>query len=74
MKFDTQLLMRLIICIVVAGAALFLLELWFDVFNDATFIKLMVTLFVVGMVAAFVMAAKRDLTQEKKLRDDKYLD
>ena len=74
MKFDINALVRCIVVLVVTGAALVLLQMWFHIFNPEIFWKLVVTLVIIGSVASFIIAVKQDLSDEKKLKDDKYLD
>lgn len=74
MKLPSGLLLRFLIALVLVAAALVLVQMWFTVFDTAVFIKLLVTLGVLGAVAAFVIAVKQDLSSEKKLKDDKFID
>lgn len=73
MKIDITALVKSIVAIVVLGAALILAQLWFDVFPEAVFGKLLVTLLILGGVVSFIIAVKQDLSEEKKLKDDKYI-
>lgn len=74
MKFDINVLVKCIVVLVVTGAALLLLQMWLHVFAVEIFWKLLVTLVIIGSVASFIIAVKQDLSDEKKLKDDKFLD
>jgi hypothetical protein len=74
MKINNSLLVRCIVGLVLTGTALGLLQLWFSLFAYDVFCKLMITLVVLGVVVSFLIAVKQDLTDNKKLKDDKYLD
>lgn len=73
MNINTALLLRSIIWLVVAGAALVLVQLWFNVFAHDLFWKLFVTLIILGGVVSVVLAIKADMSEEKKLKDDKFV-
>lgn len=74
MTLNVNALVKCIVVLVLAGAALVLLQMWFHIFDATIFWKLLVTLVIIGSVASFIIAVKQDLTDEKKLKDDKYLD
>lgn len=74
MKININALVKSIVVIVVLGAALVLAQMWFNIFSLEVFWKLLVTLAIVGSVASFIIAVKQDLSDEKKLKDDKFLD
>ncbi len=74
MNIDTTMLLRSIICLVVAGAALVLVQLWFAPFAQVLFWKIFATLVILGTVVSVVLAIKADMTEEKKLKDDKFVD
>ncbi len=73
MNINTTLLLRSIICLVVAGAALVLAQLWFDLFSHVIFWKIFATLIILGTVVSIVIAIKADMSEEKKLKDDKFV-
>jgi hypothetical protein len=73
MKMNTNMLLKCVTATIVTGAALVLLQLWFDLFNDLVFWKLIVTLGVLGLVASFVIAIRVDMDEEKKMKDDKFV-
>lgn len=74
MKIDNKRLLRCIVGVVVLLGALAILQMWFDIFKDAVFIKVMVTLVIVGGVATFIIAVREDLAGDDQLKKDKYLD
>lgn len=73
MKLQTQKLVKSLVFFVLLGAALGLLQLWFDFFAPLVFGKLMVTLVVLGAVVSFIIAVREDMSGEEKLKDDKYI-
>ena len=73
MNINTVALMRAIIWLVVAGGALVLAQLWFHLFSEEIFWKLFVTLVVIGGVVSVVLAVRADMSEEKKLKDDNFV-
>lgn len=74
MKVNFQTLFKSMIFIVVLLVVLVLVQMWFHPFASLFFWKLMATLVLLGGLVSFFIAAKQDISDEKKLRDDKYLD
>ncbi len=74
MKFNNALLVKCIVGVVLASAALILVQMWFPIFDTTIFWKLIASLVIVGCVVSFIIAVKQDLTDDKKMKDDKYLD
>lgn len=74
MTLNTQALVKSIVVLTILGAALVLAQLWLNLFETVVFVKLLVTLLIVGGVVTFIIAVKSDMSDEKKLKDDKYLD
>lgn len=74
MKIDFQTLFKSMIFIVVLLVILILAQMWLHPFGEIFFWKLMATLVLLGGLISFFIAVKQDITDEKKLRDDKYLD
>lgn len=74
MNLNTSLLLRSIIYLVLAGAALVLVQMWFEPFAQVLFWKLFATLLILGVVFSVVLAIKTDMAEEKNLRDDKFVD
>lgn len=73
MSINTTLLLRSIIWLVVTGAALLLAQLWLDLFTDIVFWKLFATVLIIGGVISVVLAIRQDMSEEKKMKDDKYV-
>lgn len=65
-----------IFCLSVCGlwVLLAILDMWFDVVSTETFIKLTVTLGLVAILVLVVALVRREYVDEKKLKDDKYID
>lgn len=74
MTLNTQALVKSIVVLTILGAALVLAQIWLSLFETVVFVKLLVTLLIVGGVVTFIIAVKSDMSDEKKLKDDKYLD
>jgi D-alanyl-lipoteichoic acid acyltransferase DltB (MBOAT superfamily) len=73
MKFDFLLLFRVIGGTAVLIVAIIIAQMWFTVFADGIFWKLIVTLILLGGLAGFLLAVRQDISAEKKMRDDKYI-
>ena len=73
MTLNINSLLRSIIILVVLTAAMILLQMWFHIFSDVIFWKLLATMVILGGVISFVIAIKQDMAEEKKLKDDKYV-
>ncbi len=58
----------------IALSASILAQTWFDPFSDVIFGKLIFTFIVIGVISAFVIALFDDFFENKKLKDDNYLD
>lgn len=73
MKLDFVVLLRTIIVTAAIMLLLVLDRIWFQLISPDIFFKLLISVFLVGIFIAFVIAVKKDLQDEKKMRDDKYL-
>ncbi len=74
---DVKLIKRLgnitgIIAIIIS--AMILGQIWLDLFKDIIFGKLIGTLVILGLIAAFCIAVFDDFFENKKLKDENYLD
>lgn len=58
----------------VALSAMILGQIWLDLFKEVIFIKIAVTLVIVGLLAAFGIGMADDFFESKKLKDENYLD
>jgi hypothetical protein len=74
MKIDFQTLFRCVIAIVILAVVLILLQMWFKPFGIIVFWKILATLALLGGLVSFFIAVKQDITDEKKMRDDKYIE
>ena len=65
-----------IVCLVlfVLAAGLFLLQMWFSIMEAESFVKTMVTLVVLFVVALGVTLVKKEYVDEKKMKDSGYID
>ena len=67
-------LVQIIVGCVMLGAVLTIAQIWtgFIIWDD--FIKIAATLGIVIIALGFVLVAKADFSEHKKMRDDTYLD
>ncbi len=73
MQINRTLLISIIVMIVTA-AFLCILQLWTEMIPWDFFIKTLITLGILTVLAGLVMVVKADLGAQKKLKDDNYLD
>jgi len=55
-------------------AVIFLIQIWFDALDSALFGKVTVTGIVIAIVAGLVITLKDDFFENKRLKDENYLD
>lgn len=67
-------LLTAIVGLVIASALLTVAQIWGFGIGWDTYIKLIITLGIAVLVLAFVMIAKADLGDHKKMKDENYLD
>lgn len=72
-KYSKRLVFIVGGCAIALGV-LVLLQTWTSMFDGLIFSKITSTLIVVGLLAAFVMAVFDDFFENKKLKDENYLD
>ena len=74
---DKKLIKKLGFVIGIAATALsamILGQIWFDLFKEVIFAKIAFTLVIIGLLAAFGIAMADDFFENKKLKDENYLD
>lgn len=74
---DKKLSQRLVYIIggcAVSLGLLVVLQIWTDFMNDVFFAKIISTLVVIGLLGAFALAVFDDFFENKKLKDENYLD
>lgn len=65
----------LVIILLVLGAALTIMQIWFPLMDWETFGKIILTLLILGILCALLIVIKSDFfSQRKKLKDENYLD
>lgn len=69
-----QTLLKAIIIMVCVGALLCIAQLWTTLLAWDIFFKVLITLGILIVVAAFGLVAKADLGTHKKMKDENYLD
>lgn len=67
------LLFTVIGCVLV-GALLTILQMWTMMFDWSAFIKILGTLAIILVVAGFLLVVKSDFGEQKKLKDENYID
>lgn len=58
----------------VALCGIILAQIWFEPFQEAFFGKISFTLVIIGLLAAFTIAVFDDFIENKRLKDENYLD
>lgn len=69
-----QNLLKAIIIMVCGGALLSIAQLWVTLLPWDIFIKMVITLGILTVLAAFVLVVKADLGAHKKMKDENYID
>ncbi len=69
-----KFLLLSVIGMVIFGGLLTVAKIWFPVMAWDTYIKVMMTLGLLILVAGLVMILRADLGEHKKLKDENYLD
>ncbi len=67
-------LLSIVIGCVLGGAGLTILQMWTHVLQWDAYIKICGTLGIVLLVAGFLLVVKSDFSENKKLKDQNYLD
>jgi len=70
----SKFLMGLAVVLGLALAGLLLGQIWWSVFDDGVFGKLLVTDLVLLALISFILAVYEDFGTNKKLKDEKYID
>lgn len=60
--------------LLISYAALFIVQLWFNVFSDSVFLKLTITFGVILATLSVIIFLKNYLHEEEKLKQDKFVD
>ncbi|MEM7469206.1 MAG: hypothetical protein AAF387_20305 [Pseudomonadota bacterium] len=65
-----------IICLVlfVAAAGLFLVQMWFSPMSAEVFVKILISLVVLFVVALGIALVKKEYVDEKEMKDSGYID
>ena len=62
-----------LLVLVVAGGGIFLLQLWFELFEDEIFFKIMITVAILIAIIGAVIAIRHDTEEDDKLKKDKFI-
>lgn len=68
-----RILLALLVTLVVAGAAIVLLEIWGFDFGEI-FFRLIASIAVLVCLVGFLMVVKTDFSENQRLKDDNYID
>jgi hypothetical protein len=69
-----QNLLRGLVVLVIAGALLTIAQVWGMWLQWDVFVKLIATIGILVLLLAFLLVVKADFGQQKRLKDDNYLD
>ncbi len=69
-----RLLLISIVSMVCIAALLIIVQIWAPIISWDIFIKLLLTLGVLTLLAALLMIFRADFAEHKKLKDENYLD
>lgn len=69
-----RVLLTSLVVLVCIAAALTILQMWVPFLAWGIFMKIMITLGILGLLAALLMIFRADLSEHKKLKDENYLD
>ncbi len=69
-----QTLLKAIIIMASTGALVFIAQIWLEFMPWDMFFKVIITLGVLILLAAFILVIKADLGSHKKMKDENYLD
>ena len=67
-------LMLLIFGATVIAGAISILQIWFTIFTWDVFVKFLLTIGILVVLAAFALIVRGDIEQHKTLKDNHYID
>lgn len=67
-------LVKAVIGCIIVGAILTIVQIWTNFLSWDDFIKVGSTIIIITVVCGFVVAAKSDLSEHKKMKDENFLD
>lgn len=71
---STKFFLGALVCLSVVSGVLVIGQMWMQILPHDTFINIVLTLLVLAGLNGFVLVAKEDLTSNKRLRDNDYID
>jgi len=74
MRINAGHLVKSLVAMAIILAAVVLGQLWWSFLNDEVFVKVIISIVVLGVLVSFIIAVSADLGEEKKLKDDNYID
>jgi len=69
-----KFMLGLLVLLALSGGGLIIAQMWWHILALALFGKVIVTMVIITILLAFVMAVSEDLGANKKLKDQKYID
>lgn len=69
-----RILLTSVIIMVCTAAAMCIAQLWLNIIPWDIFVKTLITLGILSVLAGLVLVLKSDLAQHKKMKDENYLD
>lgn len=70
----SKTMLGILVVLSTIGAALILLQMWWELLSWSIFGKLMITIVIIGALVSFILVAHEDFGANKKLKDDNYID
>lgn len=67
-------LLKIIMSIAVVAAIVAIIQIWAPFLDSVIFWKILMTLGIVGLVAGFLIVVQLDFSENKRLKDDNYID
>jgi predicted phage tail protein len=74
MNAKLRILLAIVVGCVICVAVLAVAQMWFSPFPAEVFWKILMTLGIIGGVAGLLIAIQQDISDDKKLKDDKFID
>ena len=69
-----QYMLKAIIAMVSGGALLSIAQIWGPILSWDNYFKIVITLSILVVLAAFILVVKSDLGSHKKMKDENYID
>lgn len=70
----SKIIFAALVALAFCGSGLIIIQLWWAAFSWSLLGKTLISMIILTALLSFLMVASEDLGQNKKLRDDKYID